>query len=108
MSHRLALAAASMNLSENASQPQMDENGTTEDSSHSALNASVDLKRFILAPEHKKKQILRAGDWVQFEHAILRCTMRTRVLRVEAAARFPLSLENGEVCAVQYSCISNA
>jgi hypothetical protein len=60
------------------------------------VETPVDASRFALRLVNPSDNVFVAGDWVQYQHGILKCTMRSRVISVEVGKRNPLGLENGE------------
>ena len=71
---------------------------------HSASKASsssplepVDVEKFRLKnTSNSRGERFEAGDWVQYEHIVLKCTMQSRVIEVTDDPRMPLVLENGD------------
>ena len=57
---------------------------------------SIDVEQFRLRKSGSEGECFEAGDWVEYEHIVLKCTMQSRVIEVTGNPSAPLVLENGD------------
>jgi hypothetical protein len=66
-----------------------------------AAKPRIDIARFALR-QSRFTGAFRAGDWVQYEHAVFKRTMRSRVVQVRPGHRYPLLLVSDNIPAIAY------